>query len=1057
MFEAMRPNALRAAAAVGFAGIALVIGAGTAHAATLPTGFEERTILSGLSLPTAITWAPDGRMFVAEKKGVVRVVNTNGTTAQLLDISSHVYGIADRGLLGIATDSDFANNHWLYLLYVYNPTPQPSGLARTSRLTRVTVSDTNTASAETVILGSVSTPPCPAPSNSVDCIPSDMDSHAIGTVRSAPDGTLWVGNGDGSDWSKVDPMALRTYNEQSLSGKIIHVDRNGMGLPGHAFCPTDNDLTHVCTKLYAKGMRNPFRFTLRQGTGPVVGDVGWEEHEEIDLMTAPGRNYGWPCYEATVHTSGYRDLAGCPPEYAKEGTPQADTLSDYDYPHDASNGYQAAVVAGPEYLSGSYPSDYVGDIFFADYVSAFIKRLKVDAQGHVTGTVPFATGSPAVDLELGPGNELYYADFGDGNPGTGSVKRVVYTPSNRTPIPQASASPTFGSPPLDVNFSGAGSSDPDNDPLTYDWNFGDGTAHSTQRDVLHRYGTVGEYDARLTVSDNKGASASATVHVSVGNSPPSATIQSPVDGSDFLIGKKIELRGAASDPEDGPLSGTSLQWQVSLIHNTHTHDLTGLTGTVTSFTAASDHDANSHYRITLVATDSAGRTATKVVNVYPRAVRLTLASSPSGAPLTYAGTTSAAPVTQTSAVDFVSSISAASSFTSGSTTYEFVGWSDGGARAHNITIPSADATLTAQYRPQVWFEGETMSPTPNDGVAIRIIAESGASGGNTLSYRKSPSYATAQYTAGAVDQITLRMRGDQCQGPPTAIVSIDSFPTRSIDVVPTTFTDFTLPLDSGNGGAAGTHTVKVEFDNNLVDSTCDRNIYLDTISLRQVPDAPPTVSRYARPRGATPQTVSLVPASNQCRTSNRTHGSPLSYASCAPPTQASGNLTIGTPDVNGAAANMTGQVSLVVCKSPGCASADVMIRASVADVRCLPGEAACGAANAFPGSDYTGELQASVRLRITDAKNGASLTDPATTVDSPFRVTVPCTATAADTTTGAGCVVNTTANAVIPGAVTGGGRTIWQLGQVEVYDGGTDGDAETDGNTVFLRQGLFVP
>ncbi len=1051
-----------AAAAVGLLASILFIAVSSADAAVIvPTGFEVRTVASGLTLPTSITWAPDGRMFLAEKKGIVLVVNPDGTTSQLLDISSHVYGIADRGLLGIAADSDFANNHFLYLLYVYNPTPEPSGLARTSRLTRVTVNPDNTVSDETVILGTISTPPCPPPSNTSDCIPSDMDSHSIGTVRSAPDGTIWLGNGDASDWSKVDPMALRTYDEQSLAGKIMHIDRNGNGLPGHAFCPDDTDLTHVCTKLYAKGMRNPFRFTLRNGTGPVVGDVGWETWEEIDVMTAPGRNYGWPCYEGPVHTSGYQDLSGCAPEYAKEGLPAADTMPDYTYIHDQSTNWQGAVIAGPTYPStGEYPSDYAGDIFFGDYTQGYIKRLKLDSNGNVTGTVPFATGAVPVDLELGPGNELYWVDFGQGTPGTGSVKRIVYTPTNLTPVPQASASPTFGMPPLTVNFSGAGTTDPDGDPVTYDWDFGDGSAHSTQRDPTHVYNTAGQYDAKLTATDDKGASATATVHVSVGAAPPTAKIQSPVDGSEYTVGHTIELRGAATDPQDGALTGTSLHWQVSLIHLSHTHDLTGLTGNQTSFQARTDHDANSHYRITFTATDSAGLTDTKVVNIYPTAVNLTLASSPPGAPVTYGGATAPAPLSPRSAVDFVASIDAAPSFTSGGTNYDFIGWSDGGARTHNITIPSTDATLTAMYTPQVWFEGETMSPTPNDGVAIRNIDDPNASGGSEISFRKSPSYATEQYTTPSnVDQVTLRMFGDQCNGPPTAIVSIDNFPPQSIDVPATTFIDYTLPLDPNGAGAAGTHTIKVEYDNNLVTDTCDRNIYLDKVTFHQIPGAPPATSSYVHPRGATPFRVPLVPAFNDCRfpSESMSHGAPFSFPSCAPPTQASGNLTIGTPDANGAPAGMIGSVEMTVCLIPGCSSPDVLIGASVTDVRCLPGVAACGQTNDASGPDYTGELQAVTRLRITDTQNGSGGTDPATTVDTPFAVTIPCTPTPADTSTGSTCAVNTSANAISPGAVSGGKRAIWQLGKVDVYDGGTDGVASTDGNTLFLTQGVFEP
>jgi hypothetical protein len=144
---------------------------------------------------------------------------------------------------------------------------------------------------------------------------------------------------------------------------------------------------------------------------------------------------------------------------------------------------------------------------------------------------------------------------------------------------------------------------------------------------------------------------------------------------------------------------------------------------------------------------------------------------------------------------------------------------------------------------------------------------------------------------------------------------------------------------------------------------------------------------------------------------------------------------------------MVGQVRLDV------GGGDVRVRASVSDVRCLAGAAACGAANAASGADYTGELQVSTRVRITDADGGVI----ATTLDSPLNATVPCTATSADSSIGAGCSLDTTVDAIIPGAVAAGQRAIWGLGRVEVFDGGTDGDAETAGNTLFLTQGLFVP
>jgi hypothetical protein len=198
---------------------------------------------------------------------------------------------------------------------------------------------------------------------------------------------------------------------------------------------------------------------------------------------------------------------------------------------------------------------------------------------------------------------------------------------------------------------------------------------------------------------------------------------------------------------------------------------------------------------------------------------------------------------------------------------------------------------------------------------------------------------------------------------------------------------------------------------------------------------------YPRPRGASPIRVSLVPAYAQCTSTNSTHGAPLAFGSCAPPSQQSSFLTVGTPDSNGAQANSTGFVRLRAKVG------DIELEASMTDVR-----------NRAGLGDYGGELQVLLPIRITDLNNPppAGGSGAATTQDGTFAFTVPCT-TNSDPAVGSSCSVDTTANAVMPSAVVQSDRTIWQLGQIEVLDGGADGQASTNDNTVFARQGVFVP
>ena len=203
-------------------------------------------------------------------------------------------------------------------------------------------------------------------------------------------------------------------------------------------------------------------------------------------------------------------------------------------------------------------------------------------------------------------------------------------------------------------------------------------------------------------------------------------------------------------------------------------------------------------------------------------------------------------------------------------------------------------------------------------------------------------------------------------------------------------------------------------------------------------------SGYPRPKGTGPIRLPFVPAFLKCQGPTRTHGQPLASPSCYPAAQFSHYLTVGTPDANGRAANSVG--SELVAANPGNPDtaedeADVTFDFSVSDVR-----------NKQDLSDYLGELQVVHTLRITDKNNGIS----STVTEIPFPVTVPCVGTGS-TSVGSTCSITTTVDTLIPGAVQELQRTVWEVAQVRVTDGGEDGDVDTADNSPFLTQGIFVP
>lgn len=672
-----------------------------AQAATYPAGFQEETLISGLTQPMAVEWTPDGRRIVIEKSGVVKVAAPGATTATPidgLDLSARVNSNHDRGLLGLAVDHDYAINNYIYLLYTYDLTPGPgladSGGAAVSQLLRVKLSLTNQVLEEKVILGTYTSGPCPAPANNVDCIPSDYDSHSIGTVRTFRDGTLFVGSGDGASYNEADPRALRALNEQSLAGKILNVDREGKGRSVHPFCPENTNVDDVCTKVWVRGLRNPFRFEVRYDRALNIGDVGWGTREELNVATMPGgQSFGWPCYEGTGRTGGYQVMPECQAEYAKPAGTHKDPSLSW-----CGCGGGGSAIGGPTYFPGtSYPAGFRDTTFYGDYVRHFIKRAVPDGNGGFT-EVPFATDWLGVQLtqERGTG-DLVYVTPGNFGAGQGSVRAVRYTAGNRPPVAKIVADKTSGLAPLTVNFDATTSTDADNDPLTYVWDFGDGTT-STAAKPVKTYTVPGTYKVRLSVSDDRGVPVWTETTITVGNSAPVATITSPANESTYRDGQPVTLTGTGVDPQDGSLTGSALTWQVLLHHGGHTHPLTEMTGGSVTFTPLTDHDADSHYEIRLTAKDSTGLTNDTSIRIMPETVNAIVRSEPYGAAISWAGVSSSTGRNGIAAIGFRAGVEAASTFTRNGVTYAFDRWSDGGAQAHTYTVPATNFELVAHYR-----------------------------------------------------------------------------------------------------------------------------------------------------------------------------------------------------------------------------------------------------------------------------------------------------------------------------------------------------------------------
>ncbi len=447
------------------------LGFGRAHAAP-PAGFQETTAFSGLTFPTAVSFSPDGRYFVAEKSGLIKVFDNlaDTTPTTFADLRPEVHDFWDRGLLGMVLDPQFPADPYVYVLYARdahpsmgNPPntpplwgdgcPNPPGATGdgcliTGRLARLTASG-NTATATTPLI----TDWC-----------QQYPSHSTGDLGFGADGALYVSGGDGASFNFVDwgqdgnpvnpcgdppgppgtgltpPTAeggalrsqdLRTTGDPTtLDGAVLRLNPDtGAALPDNPFFGSGDANRD---RIVAYGQRNPFRLAIRPGTNEVwTGETGWSSWEELNRVPDPGggvENFGWPCYEGnstgSLRQSGYdnANLNLCETLYAP-GEPNV-VRPYFSYSH------AAKVVSGEScpsggssvggidfYETGGFPNSYNGALFFADYTRDCIWAISAGGNG-LPDPAQVQTFNPGAsnptDLEVSPNGELFYTDYDGG-------------------------------------------------------------------------------------------------------------------------------------------------------------------------------------------------------------------------------------------------------------------------------------------------------------------------------------------------------------------------------------------------------------------------------------------------------------------------------------------------------------------------------------------------------------------------------------------------------------------------------------------------------------------
>lgn len=652
--------------------------------AQIPDGFIREQLATGLN-PTSIVVAPDGRIFITEKDGEIRIVRDG----QLLDnpfLKLEVDDSNERGLGHMVLHPDFEQNNYYYVFY------SVPGL-RHNRVSRFTANGDNTIPGSELVL--------------LDLDVLGTDIHNGGDMVFGFDGHLYISTGEGGEnWHSNDLS--------STNGKVLRIDDEGKAVTDNPWIDLNQGRSDL---VYAYGFRNPFTMTINPITGEIfVNDVGGNNYEEINQVVRGGF-YGWPVVE------GKRTSQIVPDEYR-------DPVFTYGH----FNNYCAVVGATfYEPQVQQFPEKYLGRYFYSDYCTGNIRTLDVPS-GLDKGTF-ISDGDRVVDLDVTEDGSLLYLErkgLGDGSPedNTGSddgvLWKVTYTGSGAPFIsiqPKSVLSAIGEDATFTVVATGAM-------PLMYEWTMNDVVLTEHNHPTLDLFNVTLDQDSttiQVKISNGEGFQLSEEVLLRVTeNHRPAPTIQMPVEGALYSGGDLLQFSGQAVDVEDGLLPAEALSWKIDFHHGTHSHPGMSWTSGVSSgewtIPTLGETSTEVWYRFYLKATDSEGFTEVTYRDIFPRLGTVHVDSDPTDLIIHLDGSGKRAPYSIEGVQNISRFVTPPAKQVLGDKVYFFDHWENGSTVPNREVRTMEDAQhlvgtfeglrtgrgygLTASYYDNIYFDGE---------------------------------------------------------------------------------------------------------------------------------------------------------------------------------------------------------------------------------------------------------------------------------------------------------------------------------------------------------------